>query len=296
MKHYHIMTLQRTFMLLQGVGAHRDKILRENNFHCWDDLKHSTLQEHNSLKKQIINLENLMENKNIHEITRLIPQKYRWLLIPYCLSDLKIAYFDIETTGLDPCCNDITTIAVYDGIKTYNFVNGRNLDEFKQFIQDFDVLVTFFGSGFDIPFCKKKFDMEFNHLHFDLCYLGRRAGLIGGLKVIEQKLNLHRNCNFTGCSAPELWRKYCNSSEEIYLDALLSYNNEDVYSLEVILIEIYNRLVSNENNTSTKLQLPQLYTQNPYKINNQVQKWIKQQSQHHLLPPISQDRYLATSW
>ena len=50
------------------------------------------------------------------------------------------AYLDIETTGLDPWRDEITTIALYDGKSIYCYINGRNLDDFPKDIRKYKVL------------------------------------------------------------------------------------------------------------------------------------------------------------
>ena len=54
--------------------------------------------------------------------------------------------------GLDHSFDEITTIAVYDGTSVFTYVQGENLQDFKEDIQKYKVLVTWNGKCFDIPF------------------------------------------------------------------------------------------------------------------------------------------------
>ena len=79
----------------------------------------------------------------------------------------RIAYLDIETTGLSPYYNHITTIAVYDGVKVHDFVRGDNLHEFPAFISKFSAIATFYGKGFDVPFIKEPFFVNSVNLYYE---------------------------------------------------------------------------------------------------------------------------------
>jgi uncharacterized protein YprB with RNaseH-like and TPR domain len=49
---------------------------------------------------------------------------------------------DIETTGLSPYTNDITTIVLYDGKAIRHYVNGENLADFPDDVADYRLLVS----------------------------------------------------------------------------------------------------------------------------------------------------------
>src|SRR5262249_27373987 len=60
------------------------------------------------------------------------------------------AFVDIETTGLFGF-SEITTITLYDGRAIRCYVNGDNLDEFPEAVQEYSLLVTYNGKSFDVP-------------------------------------------------------------------------------------------------------------------------------------------------
>src|SRR5262249_8317964 len=146
--------------------------------------------------------------------SRLLPSCEQWRA--FSSFQKKVAYLDIETTGgMDPL--SLTVVGMYDGIRLRQFIRGDNLDEFPQAIADTQMIVTFFGTGFDLPFLRRAFRMEFPQLHVDLCYLLKRLGHSGGLKKVERSLGLHRSKEtdgLDGMDAVRLWREYVLGDEK----------------------------------------------------------------------------------
>ncbi len=149
----------------------------------------------------------------------------------------RIAFVDIETTG-EMAAEDLTLIGVFDGRTMRHFVKGENLEEFPESIADAAVLVTFFGTGFDLPFIRRRFPrLQMPQLHVDLCYLLRRLGYRGGLKKIEAQLGIGRTNETTGLGgmdAVRLWFEYQGGNLHSR-DVLMQYNAEDVRNLSELL-------------------------------------------------------------
>ena len=167
--------------------------------------------------------------------SKVIPSKEHWR----ALSDFgdELAYLDIETTG---CGRDdqITIIGLYDGYDMRTFTRGVDLDEFPAAVSRHKMLVTFFGSGFDLPVIRRTFPgITLDQLHVDLCFLLRRLKLTGGLKHIEEQLGIRRRPEtegLDGLDAVRLWHEYRRGSREA-LDLLMLYNKEDVMNMEFLL-------------------------------------------------------------
>lgn len=73
--------------------------------------------------------------------------------------------------------------------------------------------------------------------HIDLRGVCSRVGLIGGLKAIEQQLNIKRPDSIryvTGNDAAELWRCWKATGDRDFLDMLVTYNEEDIVNLKPI--------------------------------------------------------------
>jgi len=152
------------------------------------------------------------------------------------------AYLDIETTGLDPACSDITVLGLYlEGQKGGRIVqligDAINYLNLSRFLNGVKNIYTFNGSNFDLPFIKEKLgiDLRIFFNHCDLMYVCRGLGLYGGLKVVEKKLGIRRRLvDIDGRVAVFLWREYKSSGDLNCLRILLEYNREDVYNLKIL--------------------------------------------------------------
>jgi len=163
-------------------------------------------------------------------------------------SDFKdrIAFVDIETTGLSPHYDRLTVVGIYDGKKAKTFVRGIDLDDIVDEFAKYDFLVTYNGARFDLPFIKHEYpEIEFNQLHTDLMYPLRHIGYTGGLKAIEQVLGVTRSedtTGITGFDAVRLWHEYERGSDGA-LELLLKYNREDIMNLETIIELMHPKFV-----------------------------------------------------
>jgi len=119
-----------------------------------------------------------------------MPSNQYWRIFPEFKEST--SYLDIETTGLESLTNKIRTIALYDGSSIFTYIQGKNLDQFKEDIQKYKVLVIYNGKCFDVAFIKGFFGMELNQVHIDLRYLLRSLGYAGSLKGCEKKAGIDR--------------------------------------------------------------------------------------------------------
>src|SRR3990172_2611332 len=162
-----------------------------------------------------------------------LPPREHWRALPE-FGD-RIAYLDIETTGLSAGRDAVTVVGLYDGRRTMSFVRGANLEELPEALDGAKLLVTFNGARFDVPFLRAAFPrMRLDQIHVDLLYPLRRLGFQGGLKRIERRVGLPRSeatQGLGGFDAVRLWRAY-ERGDGSALDLLLEYNLEDVVNLE----------------------------------------------------------------
>src|SRR5262249_26831735 len=135
---------------------------------------------------------------------------------------------------------------IYDGWRLRQYVRGQNLEQFPEALEDAAMIVTFFGTGFDLPFLRRAFpQMPIPQMHVDLCFLLKRLGYRGGLKRIEQQFGIQRSAQTTGLSgwdAVRLWREYRYQKRQGSLDTLLAYNAEDVRNMADLLAEGYRKM------------------------------------------------------
>lgn len=233
--------LTSTFVHAQGIGYATERQIWELGAVTWSRFLEIHPEIRLSERKKALLLPCIEES-----ILRLAQRDYRFFSRRLRKSDHwravsefgnRLAYLDIETTGCG-WDDQITVIGVYDGEEMHTFVWGQNLLSFPEFISQFEVLVTFAGSTFDLPFIKKHFPgLELDQLHVDLMYMLRGLELRGGLKNIERQLGICRRPEvegMTGFDAVRLWQEYRRGSTEA-LELLLTYNKEDVMNMSYLL-------------------------------------------------------------
>ena len=140
-----------------------------------------------------------LEKRDARYFLTKLPHQIHWRL--YSEFSERVAYLDIETTGLGAQEAIVTVIGVYDGERPRVYVHGRNLEQFVTDIESFTLLVTYNGQQFDLPFLRTKLGIPLNQAHIDLRYPLAALGYKGGLKKIEQLLGLER----PGLGLPTRW-------------------------------------------------------------------------------------------
>lgn len=142
------------------------------------------------------------------------------------------AYLDIETTF----SGSISVIGIYRAdLGTIQLVGGGVNDvNLYRALEGAATICTFNGASFDLPMIRKKLmaDLRSEFQHCDLLHMCRRAGLRGGLKIVEQKIGIARStAGVSGWDAPRLWQRYEVRGDEAALELLLRYNREDIVNL-----------------------------------------------------------------
>jgi uncharacterized protein YprB with RNaseH-like and TPR domain len=152
------------------------------------------------------------------------------------------AYLDIETTGLTFSVSEITVVGIYlcrgEEAEFVQFV-GRDIsaDGILETLEGIDILYTYNGSRFDLPFIHSQYGINLAelHRHRDLMYDCWGKKLYGGLKGVERQLGLKRKLpEMNGYQAVRLWWKYVDSFDLEALNMLLEYNKEDVINLKTL--------------------------------------------------------------
>jgi len=132
-----------------------------------------------------------------------------------------------------------------DGYKSY--VRDENLEDLREALERYTLIVTFNGASFDLPFLEYHFGRLFGHVaHFDLRYPLRRLGYRGGLKAIEADLEAGRPSELAGLSgfdAVRMWSLW-RGGDSGALETLIRYNAEDVASLPSLAESAYNGLLA----------------------------------------------------
>ncbi len=238
--------LTSTFCHLPGVSARSERFLWDSGICSWEELlQHAapplSPARLGSARELLPQAQSRLAGGDPRWFTDRLSSKEHWRIFPEFRD--RIAYLDIETTGLDREHDRITTIALYDGKRIRTYVQGENLEAFADDIREYALLVTYNGKCFDVPFIENAMNIRLSQAHIDLRYLLHSLGYRGGLKGCERQLGLGRGDldGIDGFFAVLLWRDYQRSGCRAALDTLLAYNIEDVVNLEALMVLAYNR-------------------------------------------------------
>lgn len=232
--------ITKTFCHIKGISAAFEKLLWEHNIHHWDDFYEKmhqlpTLSKNKleKIKAELPASQRALATKDIHYFKALLKSNEHWRL--WQLG--KIAFVDIETTGLSRWSDQITVLGIYDGATPHLYIHGQNLEQAHAKLKEFDIVVTFNGKQFDIPFIEQYFAYKYDFIHLDLRYMLKELGLRGGLKSIEYQLGLGRDSDtygIDGFEAINLWNQYKRGNQKA-LQKLLKYNEQDIINLKPLL-------------------------------------------------------------
>ena len=238
--------LKSTFQHIHGIGEKTEKKLWQAGLINWETFL-ATPQEAPLAQWQrdlaCSELERslrALEHRDARYFSEKLQASLHWRL--YSEFCQRVGYLDIETTGTAPDVAAITVIGLYDGEHAQAYVQGRNLTQFEDAVQDCTLLVTYNGKLFDLPFIRREMGLALNQAHIDLRYPLAALGYTGGLKKIERSLGLEREGPLSlldGWCAVVLWR-FHEQGDPRALETLLRYNLEDVIHLPALLAEVYN--------------------------------------------------------
>lgn len=240
------MRIENSFIPASGIGEKTEKKYWKKGITHWDHVEDSS-DISDAKKEKLMNFirkaRKNLEVNNEAFFKQKFPNKELWRTYRNFEDD--IAFFDIETTGLEPERNKVTTVSIHRGDETKTLIRGQDLTREKlkeEFFQS-SVIVSFNGKRFDQPFLEKSFDMQIENPHLDLMYTCKRLGYSGGLKKIEKKMGIERELeDLDGREAIRLWKKYENEGDEEALRKLVEYNQYDTVNLRDLLERTHNQL------------------------------------------------------
>ncbi len=242
--------LTQSFIHLPQVGRVTEGEIWDAGIADWDDFLTARMLPWRirgrdaELRSLIDESKGRYTDRNAAYFDRKLPRDQRWRL--YADFRERAAFVDIETTGLSYEHAIITLIGVLDANGYTAYLHGENLADFRQALEQYDLIVTYNGTSFDLPFIEYHFGEMFKNVaHFDLRFPLRRIGFSGGLKSIETQAGVARPSELgtlDGYDAVLLWR-LCQQGVEGARETLIRYNAEDVASLPALAEIVYNRLV-----------------------------------------------------
>jgi len=238
--------LEHTFIHIPGIGPKTEQHLWRHGILTWRDFLGNKERLLSRLRDSFVRetLEASIKNRdNIRFFRDRLPVAALWRVY----EDFKksAVYLDIETSGYYQGIDEITVIGMYDGQTVRSFVQGINLDEFELAIAPYELIITFNGSQFDLPFIRRQFpNIALPPAHIDLRFFLRKLGYRGGLKTIEKSIGLFRNAAIAGMDGYDavlLWNAY-QSGDESALERLILYNTADIVDLEPLMERGYREM------------------------------------------------------
>lgn len=245
--------LTSTFILLKGIGPATERRLWQDGIANWSAFLSRSMIPYISVAKKgwydeaLATAQSRLAVRGADFFRTCLKGRDHWRLFETFRE--RALYLDIETTGHSAREGLVTVVGLYWNGRMRSLIRGENLteDNLQEALEQCDILVTFFGSVFDIPYLQTAFPrLNFKKPHFDLCFAARRLGLQGGLKFIERELHIPRDEaieGLDGWDAVRLWHRW-RGGDEAALDLLVRYNAADARNLEPLAELLFQQMVS----------------------------------------------------
>lgn len=243
--------IRNSFSILQGIGENLERQLWANGIRSWDDflaadeIRFLGVTRKRLYDESLLQAAKHLEQEDAQFFARTLRGKEHWRLFP---SFRKHAVaLDIESNGYMPAQGGYATIVgLYDGTQYKALVKDRDLnrENLERELAKYKYLITFFGSGYDLPFLDQTMGVRFSMPHFDLSLAGRRAGIQGGLKKLEDRFGIEREDavkGLNGYDAVKLWKAARRGDAEA-LERLIAYNRCDTVNLFALAERLYGML------------------------------------------------------
>ncbi|MGQ9474192.1 MAG: ribonuclease H-like domain-containing protein [Candidatus Caldatribacteriaceae bacterium] len=279
--------LTSTFCHIPTIGEKNERKIWEQGITTWEEAllflpPHSPYPSLEYILKSFLfrSLHHL-EREEVSFFAHHLPGRELWRIFPEFRRH--VVFLDIETTGLNPPDDHITTITLFNGQEIKTFIYGINLQEFLREIVRYKIIITFSGKCFDVPFIERTLGTKLPHVHIDLRYVMRNLGFRGGLKACEKALGIDRGelKGVDGYMAVLLWQKYEEGCPEA-LETLLAYNIADTVNLEKLLVFAYNQKLSSFALPRPLLAEPSSEIAIPYKAHPEIIGEILYEKFRHL--------------
>lgn len=239
--------LRNTFCHIPGIGKDSERRLWESGCETWEDVLGGRPVSLGSASRELVLRQVEASEKALSEghhqfFATGLGRNLSWRAWPEF--GHSTCYLDIETDG-GKGGSAVTMIGIYDEEGFKCLVKGDNLGNFPDLISHYSMVVTFYGSMFDVPMLEKCFHgLRMDQIHLDLCFALKDLGFKGGLKKIERQLGIVRPDEVEGLDGYEairLWRAHLAGSPTA-LETLIAYNREDVANLPALAQVAYDGL------------------------------------------------------
>jgi hypothetical protein len=190
-------------MHVRGIGPKTAALLNDRGFSSWEDCFNRKQElpfngkRRNRFIQELELCTQALQRDDIDYFISAFPTAEQWRILARYLKSA--VFIDVETTGLSWHYGHISVIAAFQGGAIQSFRYGENLDEFLGLVDNSELLVTFNGNCFDIPFLERSFNLpEITCPHIDLRWIAWHRGYSGGLKYIEREMGIRRPVSVDG--------------------------------------------------------------------------------------------------
>ena len=249
--------IESSFCFLERVGRRTEQRLWGQGLLTWCDfLSRPSIDQIGSARKALYDRQlcTAMEqyaHDNARYFGVVLSSREHWRLYEWLRP--RAVYLDIETDSY----GQITVVGLYGQGRMTSFVRGESLNPCRlaEALRQYDLLVTFCGTTFDLPMLLSQFPaLPLDQPHLDLCLLGRRLGYRGGLKAIERQFCLSRAQELEGMNgddAVRCWNRWRHARDETARARLLEYNQADCINLEPLAERFYRLMAQSTRPSST---------------------------------------------
>ena len=243
--------LTSTFVHLNGIGPSTERRLWEGGIADWTTFRREPNLPGISPSRKVLydidlaSAQEQLDRRNARYFAGCLHTRDHWRL--FRTFGPRALYLDIETTGLSAHEGQVTIVGLYREGRLRTLISGDDLTlgVIQEELDQADLLITFFGSVFDIHYLPPCLTcLRVSIPHFDRCFAAIRVGLQRGLKHIERELDIARDSDLLtldGMEAVRLWHQY-RAGNEAALDQLVRYNAADTRNLEPLAEWLYDRL------------------------------------------------------
>ena len=259
--------LSETFLHLPGIGEVKERRLWEAGATTWEDAaghRHGVIGGLTAASRELLRecLEDAGKGR-FNRTAAALPGGEHWRALctgtPSGNRPLRWLALDIETTGLSAYDNRTTVVGVCGHATGFEPValvasDGDFPGRLPEYLAGSDVLITFNGRSFDVPFLARDLAREFltfPPFHVDLMLVLRRLGERGGLKKIQQRLCTRRDKGLQevdGFMAVKLWQEHLADTRGAR-KTIVRYCLEDVVVLFDLARLAYDRAAAELDRT-----------------------------------------------
>ncbi len=240
------MRIQNSFIPVRGVGTQTERELWAAGVTNWEQFDPTVSvvgqTRADRIEAFIQQAQRRLAARDSTFFRSAVPDREHWRLYENFRD--RTAFLDIETTGLDHDRDRVTTVSIHRDDETITLVRGHDLSaqRLRAELDAADLLVTFNGRRFDVPFLEASFDLEITLPHVDLWTLNRQLGYSGGLTDVEARLGIDRDQpDISGADAVRLWQDY-QAGRDGALETLIDYNQTDTVNMQPIADTLCDRL------------------------------------------------------